>query len=277
MQAEFEIGYSTYARQDASTATSVSLIAPALTPSSGNPAFRILEVDPDSFAVMDYIEVVANLTSPTFQSSPTWLPYYSARETYGGMFFDRPLATHEPLDGPFWHRVTEIFEADDAAFHTFMAHRTRGAVKPKCASVFCKARWIAALRAARSEYNGQDQGMRQPFRKRSLEGSSPAVEHEHEDRPGDHSCSMRLDDTTQILQGISAASKSQVRSFCAWGSRADATLRSCLRHGSSSRRARKCGGRASASIRCCFDDRSAERRRSFHVYELAATVRHSNC
>jgi sphingomyelin phosphodiesterase len=37
---EFEIAYSDYSAQSASTATMMSYIAPALTPTSGNPTFR---------------------------------------------------------------------------------------------------------------------------------------------------------------------------------------------------------------------------------------------
>jgi hypothetical protein len=37
---EFQIAYSDYANQVASTATMMSYIAPALTPTSGNPTFR---------------------------------------------------------------------------------------------------------------------------------------------------------------------------------------------------------------------------------------------
>lgn len=37
---EFEISYSDYTHQDFSTATMMSYIAPALTPTSGNPTFR---------------------------------------------------------------------------------------------------------------------------------------------------------------------------------------------------------------------------------------------
>ena len=197
LQGEFEIGYSTYARQDESTATQINLIAPALTPSSGNPAFRILEIDPDSYALMDFIEIIANVTEPGYQKKPNWIPYYSAREVYGKLLFDRPLAPQEPLNAGFWHRVTEVFAADDGAFQDFMRRRTRGAIKPRCKSSFCKDRWIVALRAARSEYNGQVF----TYRKRSLPGSL-VEEEEHEDHPGDHSCSSRIEDTSNILRTI---------------------------------------------------------------------------
>lgn len=43
---EFEIAYSDYSEQSAETATMISYVAPALTPTSGNPTFRVYSVDP---------------------------------------------------------------------------------------------------------------------------------------------------------------------------------------------------------------------------------------
>lgn len=50
---EFEIAYSTPAAPTAATAVMVSYIAPALTPTSGNPTFRVYSVDPVTFAVLE--------------------------------------------------------------------------------------------------------------------------------------------------------------------------------------------------------------------------------
>lgn len=50
----------------------VGYIAPALTPTSGNPTFRVYSVDPVTFAVLDFSVYYANITSPTFQDGPKW-------------------------------------------------------------------------------------------------------------------------------------------------------------------------------------------------------------
>lgn len=152
--AGFEIGYTSYAFRDESTASSISYVAPALTPESGNPAFRVYEVDPDTYSILDFVDINADMSDPTYQQKPTWRPYYSAREAYGGLLFDRPLGASEPLSPAFWHRVTEAFEDDQSAFVDFMRRRSGGAFRPKCRTSWCKRRWIEQMRAARSEYNG---------------------------------------------------------------------------------------------------------------------------
>lgn len=69
---EFEISYSTPDAPAFDTANMVSYIAPSLTPSSGNPSFRVYSVDPVTFAVLDVTVYYANISSPTYQDSPTW-------------------------------------------------------------------------------------------------------------------------------------------------------------------------------------------------------------
>ncbi|MCJ1333221.1 hypothetical protein MMC10_009915 [Thelotrema lepadinum] len=66
---EFELSYSNYASQSPATASAISYIAPALTPTSGNPAFRIYTVDPTTFAVLDITTYAANLSLPSYQTS----------------------------------------------------------------------------------------------------------------------------------------------------------------------------------------------------------------
>ncbi|KAK7054337.1 hypothetical protein VNI00_003531 [Paramarasmius palmivorus] len=50
---EFFIAYSDYSNQTADNAVSSVSVAPALTPTSGNPAFKLYDVDPDTFGLMD--------------------------------------------------------------------------------------------------------------------------------------------------------------------------------------------------------------------------------
>jgi len=71
-QDEFEIAYSDYRNQNVNTATSIAYTAPSLTPRSkatkdisdrigikteqwlgANPAFRVYDVDPDTYEIMD--------------------------------------------------------------------------------------------------------------------------------------------------------------------------------------------------------------------------------
>lgn len=94
-----------------------------------------------------------NMTDPLFQENPRWETLYTARSTYGDLL-DPPIGADDPLDGTFWHRVTEVFERNYEEFEKFIWRLSRGgAVKP-CISGACRKRWIEALRASESEFNG---------------------------------------------------------------------------------------------------------------------------
>ncbi|KAJ7446916.1 sphingomyelin phosphodiesterase [Mycena galericulata] len=75
-------------------------IAPALTPRSGNPSFKIYDVDPTR----------TRLWTPSVQEVRTLVN----------------LEPTAPLDARFWHRVTEVFEKNDTAFQRYNEFMTRG-------------------------------------------------------------------------------------------------------------------------------------------------------
>lgn len=128
----------------------MSYIAPALTPTSGNPTFRVYEVDPVTFGVLDFTVYYANISSAAYQSGPTWQALYSAKATYGG-----PLGVTDPaaeLTPAFWHGVTALFESDDAAFQRYYARKSRDYDTATCTGD-CKTAEICQLRAAQSPYN----------------------------------------------------------------------------------------------------------------------------
>ncbi|KAJ7185376.1 sphingomyelin phosphodiesterase [Mycena filopes] len=146
---EFEIAYSDYGARGADTAVCVSWIAPALTPRSGNPAFRVYDVDPDTYEIMDAKVYSADLKSAGYQTKPEWKLYYSARAEYGPLVNLPPTA---PLDAPFWHTVTEAFEKNETAFERYNTFLTRGGHVAPCDAT-CKKAAICQMRAARAEDN----------------------------------------------------------------------------------------------------------------------------
>lgn len=152
---EWELAYSDYAHQTAATATMVSYIAPALTPTSGNPTFRVYSVDPVTFGVLDYTVYYANLSSATYQTAgPEWAKLYSAKETYGGAM-GLALDAADELTPAFWHNVTELFESDDDVFQAYMARKTRdyGVTSTSTCAGDCKTLEICQLRAAQAQFN----------------------------------------------------------------------------------------------------------------------------
>ncbi|KAJ6577051.1 sphingomyelin phosphodiesterase [Mycena vulgaris] len=146
---QFQIAYSNYSDQTAQTAVSAALIGPALTPNSGNPAFKVYEIDPDTFEVMDSSIFFTNASDAHFQINPKWSLYYSARETYGPLV---GLAPSAPLSPAFWHNLTQVFETNDTAFQIYNTFISRGGAVHACDAT-CKNTTICDIRAFRSENN----------------------------------------------------------------------------------------------------------------------------
>ncbi|THZ64346.1 sphingomyelin phosphodiesterase [Aureobasidium pullulans] len=149
---EFQITYADYTKQTAANAVDVSYIAPALTPTSGNPTFRVYSIDPVTFGVLDYTVYFANISSPTYQNGPTWQKYYSVKETYGAQLTPPVTAASAELTPAFWHNLTTLFQTNDAVFQQFNARKSRGHDVSSCTGD-CKTSSICQLRAAEAQYN----------------------------------------------------------------------------------------------------------------------------
>ncbi|KAJ8082854.1 hypothetical protein PM082_008711 [Marasmius tenuissimus] len=157
---EFEISYSNYDKRTKDNANNVVWIAPALTPRSGNPAFKVYDVDPDTYEILDSKVYSASLDDPDFQTKPNWKLIYSARETYGKLV-SPSIGAKDPLGPAFWHQVTEGLERDDEAFRAYDRFKTRvgpgscveGSNGNTKAYDECKRVTICGLRAARSQNN----------------------------------------------------------------------------------------------------------------------------
>ncbi|GAA5863566.1 hypothetical protein JCM3774_006528 [Rhodotorula dairenensis] len=147
----FAVGYSDYARRAADTANGVAFLGGALTPKSGNPVFRIYDVDPDTYEVMDFRTYTTNVDGPEFQQDPRWVEYYSARNSYAG---NPSLAwpTDAPLNATFWHLVTETFERNDTAYQFYNTRLSREGSAWPCEGD-CKTSAICQLRTLSAQYN----------------------------------------------------------------------------------------------------------------------------
>lgn len=146
---EFQIAYSDYENRTWETATAMGYIAPSMTPTSGPPAFRIYQIDPVTFGILDFTQYIANISDPSYQTGPTWVPYYSAKAAYGP---SDTQGVNQELTPAFWHNVTERMEANTYLFDDFWARKSRGYMVPACTKD-CRQKKICALRAANSQYN----------------------------------------------------------------------------------------------------------------------------
>jgi sphingomyelin phosphodiesterase len=150
---QFQISYSNYSAQAWDTATAMGYITPSLTPSSGPPAFRVYDVDPVTFGVLDYTIYIANISDPSYQSGPAWKKYYSAREAYGPLVTPPIMPTDNvELTPGFWHNVTVAMKKDPSVFQAYWARQTRGWNVQNCTDS-CVNNTICGLRGGDAQYN----------------------------------------------------------------------------------------------------------------------------
>ncbi|KHN94344.1 Sphingomyelin phosphodiesterase [Metarhizium album ARSEF 1941] len=150
----FEISYSNYAERTHDNAVAISYICPSLTPTSGMPSFKVYDVDPETFAVIDAKTYMADMNDESFQNNgPTWKQYYSAKEVYGEIASPRLAGAKAELSPSFWHNVTVAFEKNQTHFDAYMERKSRGwKTDQKCADK-CRQTEICALRAGRAQDN----------------------------------------------------------------------------------------------------------------------------
>lgn len=149
----FELHYSDYSKREYQNARAMAYIAPSLTPTSGMPSFRVYEVDPETFAVLDSVQYAADMTNPDFQTAgPVWTKYYSAKEAYGGLVNPPLTDPKAELTPAFWHNVTVALENDAAEFGKYLARKSRGWNTQTCTGD-CQKDEICLLRGGRAENN----------------------------------------------------------------------------------------------------------------------------
>jgi sphingomyelin phosphodiesterase len=156
---QFEVSYIDYMNRTANNARMVGYIAPSLTPTSGNPNFRVYEVDPVTFGIRDYTVYYSNLSAPDYHiHGPKWEELYSFRSAYAvAAANSTDYHVHDPhaeLTPAFMHNVTTLFENDDAVFQQYWDRKQRGytpAGYGLCVGS-CKTNEICQLRSAQSQF-----------------------------------------------------------------------------------------------------------------------------
>jgi sphingomyelin phosphodiesterase len=122
----FEVSYADYSDRCFAGASAISYIAPSLTPTSGMPAFRVYDVDPVTFAVLDSTTYIADMINAAYQTTgPVWTKYYSAKELYGPLVSPSLTDAAAELTPAFWHNVTEVLATNADAFNDYYARKSR--------------------------------------------------------------------------------------------------------------------------------------------------------
>lgn len=177
----FEVSYADYSKRSAANALAMSYICPSLTPTSGMPSFRVYDVDPDTFAVLDATTYYADMADSGFQTSgPVWKKYYSAKEAYGGAVSPAVTDAAAELTPAFWHNVTVAMEGNDKLFDDYMARKSRGWNVDKPCRGACRDTELCQLRAGRSQDNCHVPTPGVHFSKRDMSGGAHS-HGEHDD------------------------------------------------------------------------------------------------
>jgi len=136
--------------QSISSALAAGWVGPSVTPLTNlNSGFRMYEVDTGDFNIYEaytwYSDVNSFPALANASHGPTYQFEYSTRETYG------PQAgwpADAPLNGTFWHAVTEAMERNHTLVSTFNTFEGKSSVKsPNCTSDACAQAKICYIRS----------------------------------------------------------------------------------------------------------------------------------
>ena len=167
---QFEISYSDYTNRIPSNAEVVGYVAPALTPTSGNPNFRVYEVDPETFGIRDVHVYFANASRSDYQTrGPKWERYYSAKKAYAEALSPPVSDSKAELSPAVWSQIVQAFQSNDTLFQEYYARKQRGWEYVPCEGS-CKSGEICQLGSAVSAFACLDPT--QAAAKRDLSGAA---------------------------------------------------------------------------------------------------------
>ncbi|PWN47925.1 sphingomyelin phosphodiesterase [Violaceomyces palustris] len=151
-----------------SNAKMVSFMAPSITPGSNvNPSLRIMEIDPETYQVMDWHQYYANVQDFTGRdpNPPVFRHLYSAREEYGNFSSLSSSSSSSssssphleeggrwpdssPLNATFWSSLTEEMELRSQLVQTFTVNQGRNSIhSPPCVTEECVRAKICYMRS----------------------------------------------------------------------------------------------------------------------------------
>ncbi|GME83518.1 unnamed protein product [Ambrosiozyma monospora] len=117
-------------------------ISQAVTPIiENNPGWKYYEVDTKTFSIMNSFNYYTKLNETFYnngEATPVWEFEYSARDAYG---IDWPKSS--PLNGTYWHRVSESIKNSRATLQTYEGYAKRlSPFVPDCLSTDdCQLDW----------------------------------------------------------------------------------------------------------------------------------------
>ncbi|KAG5914306.1 hypothetical protein E4U61_005896 [Claviceps capensis] len=151
---QYQISYKDGQQQTAGNASVISFIAPSITPSNGNPAFRVYEVGKVSHNVLDATTYITDMSGVGYQVEPKWKSLYSIKSIFPDAFKPEPGTemTRVPISAERWHKLTELWEIYPKLFQLYWKNKVTG-TEPKYCGTKCRKKEICLVRGGRAEDN----------------------------------------------------------------------------------------------------------------------------
>lgn len=124
----------------------VGYIGPSITPLTGNNAgWVLLEVDAETFSVVNSQTYFANVSESNTWTTPIWEFEYDTREIYDP---NSTWPANAPLDGTFWHGVTENMLANNSIVEVYNLLETKSSVVTEsCSTKACAEQKVCYIRS----------------------------------------------------------------------------------------------------------------------------------
>ncbi|EIW82649.1 Metallo-dependent phosphatase [Coniophora puteana RWD-64-598 SS2] len=146
--------------QSADTAINTGWIGPSVTPLTNlNSGFRVYEVDSGTFEVVDAYTWRSSVNDyPALDNQtevgPTYEFEYSTRDAYGTNI---TWGANDPLNGTWWHLVTEEFEKYPELVQQFTTYQGKGSpLSPNCTNAECAEAKICYMRSGSASIGQQN-------------------------------------------------------------------------------------------------------------------------
>ncbi|KAG5958758.1 hypothetical protein E4U58_005262 [Claviceps cyperi] len=151
---QYQISYKDGEKHTAGNASVISFIAPSITPSNGNPAFRVYEVGKVSHNVLDATTYFTDMSDPRYQAGPKWKSLYSIKSIFPEAF--KPNVGGDmssvPISAERWHKLTEMWEMHPKLFEVYWKNKVTGTASKYC-NTECRQKEICLVRGGRAEDN----------------------------------------------------------------------------------------------------------------------------
>lgn len=177
---QVQLNYGDNATQLGANALAMSYIAPSVTPSHGNPAFKVYKIDERRLSILNAMTITSDANDPSFKTNPTWHESYNVKGAYGSQFTPPASFWHLELLPLNWHKLVKLWERNSTLFDVYWRNKYTDPNVEPCDDE-CRRKEICMIRGGRAEDNcaGFTPGVRLG-RTGKLGSRSPPMKSSHE-------------------------------------------------------------------------------------------------